>query len=446
MAHKAHILVADQDADTAMELVDRLSPAGYQALPISDPKTLTSLAESRRPDVILIGNFRSPGQVEIAETLKRSDGTQPIPLLLFNSGTQNLSAQRLLNSRIEDFIEDLPSAEMLAARLPLLVRLSTLQREVRQRIQTARDFGVTVETSVFDRFLGKQQKVLLVSPVAEGDGIVSDTLTKAGIEVDLERDIYRASERLVDERFEACIISVASDNCREKVLYLCTHMRNNPRLYNLPVLVVGSGAVFTTPTEAYSAGATIVMGDNPSPEQILAHTQILVSRQRVKWSLRDPLAATLTDATRDSLGEIYSSAFFDRHLQRILSDTQKRNTELTLCLFAVRNVPDIETRYGEAAANKVMSQVATWIKGLLRAEDMVGRVGDIEIGIALPNTNEEDSKRAAHRIAGVLHHSDFRMTDEISDAVQVWLEMGSAALVPSDNASTLLDRARRALM
>lgn len=444
MVHKAHVLVADEDADIATDIVETLSHAGYQALPISDSKTLISLAESRQPDVVLIGKFSSPSQVKLALKLKQSDKTQPIPLLLFNSGQDEISPSDLLDCMVEDFIEELPSPELLEVRLPLLVRLSSLQREVRRRLKTAEEFGVQVDLAVFDRFQGKKHKVLLVSPEAAGDGIVVDTLEQADIEVGLERDIYRASERLIDERYEACIISITTDSYRDEVLYLCTHMRNNPRLYNLPVLIVGAKPVFKTNTEAYEAGATIVMDGHPTQDQILAHTQILVSRQRVKWSLRDPLAATLAQKTTGSLEVIYSKEFFETHLQRMVSDTQKRNTELTLGIFAIRNIPDIQQRYGQEAAELLMHQVATWVIGLLRAEDVVGRVGDNEIAVALPDTNVEDAKRAAHRIAAVLHHSDFRLTDEISDAVQVWMEIGSAELVPSDTAQTLLERARRA--
>ncbi|WP_259779824.1 diguanylate cyclase domain-containing protein [Aestuariispira ectoiniformans] len=446
MAHKAHILVADEDADIATDLVEMLSHAGYQALPISDPKTLIALAASRHPDVILIGRFSSPGQVEIAEKLKQENGTQPVPILLFNSGKDKIAPQTLLSSKVEDFIEGLPSPELLSVRLPLLVRLSSLQREVRRRLKTARRFGVEVETSVFDRFLGKRQKVLLVSPEEEGDGNIVDALSQANIEIDVERDIYRASERLAEERFEACLISIMSDSYRDEALYLCTHMRNNPRLFNLPVLIIGATPVFQTSTDAYEAGATIVLDGTPTKEQILAHTQILVSRQRTKWSLRDPLAATLTDKTCDSLEVLYSKEFFETHLENIIVDNRKRNTELTIGLFAVRNVADIKQRYGQEAAEILMHQVATWIIGLLRAEDVVGRVGDLEIAVALPDTTEEDAKRVGHRIAAVLHHSDFRLTDEISDAVQVWVEMGTVSIVPSDNARTALDRARSALM
>ena len=446
MAHFAHVLVGDQDAETAMQQVDILNKAGYKAYPVSDATSLIGLGGSRRPDAIMVGNFSNPGQVELVRQLRGGADTAHIPVLIFGCDGSAETRKAAVDLAVEDMIEGPLPENLLLARMPALARLSTLRRELSRRLATAAEFGTTVSSADHDRFAGQRYHAMVVAQTSAAEADIQTSLLDRDIDTVLSNNAYAAGDKLDDERFEACIISVAPGDDLERAIYLCSHIRHNPRLFNLPVLVVSAKGMFESEAEIYRNGATIALLDNRDLDLIGTYVELLIARQRERWSMRDPMAATITDKTGDAvLSGVYSHAFLESHLQRMVADAQAREMNLSLCTFSIQNVTDIKERYGQEAADILMQQMADWITGLLRTEDVAARTGDIQFTVALTDTDEENAKAVTQRILGILHHSDFRLTDEIMEAVQVWVQASVVTLNADDSAEGLMKRGEDSL-
>lgn len=446
MAHFAHVLVGDQDAETAMQLVELLNGDGYKAYPVSDANGLLGLAASRRPDAIMVGRFDDPGQVKLVEKLREATETSDIPVLLYNCDGSAETRRAAVDLGVEDMIEGPLPELLLLARMPALARLSTMRRELKRRLATAADFGTQVDPAGFDRFANRAYHAMVVAQTSAAEADIQTALLDRGVDTVISNNAYAAGDKLDDERFEACVISLAPGDELERAIYLCSHIRHNPRLFNLPVLVIAAKGIFENEAEIYRNGATIALLDNRDLELIGTYVDMLIARQRARWSLRDPMAATSTEKTRDPvLGGVYSRAFLEKHLDRMVTDAQERDMNLSLCTFSIQNVTDIKERYGQEAADILMQQMADWITGLLRTEDVAARTGDIQFTVALTDTNEEDAKAVTQRILGILHHSDFRLTDEIMEAVQVWVQASVVTLTPEDTGSGLMKRGEETL-
>ncbi|RED51074.1 diguanylate cyclase domain-containing protein [Aestuariispira insulae] len=444
MAHsKARILVADGGKANATALSGILSGEGYHVTVVADDEDLKTGIERSRPDVILIGPLADDDPVNAASALREVGINAPV-LLYGGDGSQHLYDQAK-KAGVDDVMEGIPTKEMLLARLPHLVRLSTLQAEMFRRLETSREFGLEVREDQFDRFGDKPFQVMYIcaSQDPEIDSAdISRALIDAGLSVRQESNVYHAGNRLGDERFEACVVRINIKEDLETSLYLCSQVRDNPRLFSLPVLIAADAGLIADEKAFYDAGATLVLPGGLQPTKIARHVEILVARQRFKWNLRDPLLATLTDATGNPREGTYSEAFFEKHLERVLTAAKTQKTELSVSVFSIRNFHEVQSRYGEEAARILMRQMASWIKGLLRIEDVTARLSDAEFGVVLPDTSLDDARSVANRIVGILHHSDFRLTDEIMEAVQVSVSLGVAAYEPTDQGQDLLARAK----
>ena len=78
------------------------------------------------------------------------------------------------------------------------------------------------------------------------------------------------------------VMVLAADRAQnaEPVLYLASHLRNNPALFNLPVMMLHGDGVFGDEGDAYRHGASIALGMPFEKSALAAGIRVLVRRQR----------------------------------------------------------------------------------------------------------------------------------------------------------------------
>lgn len=447
MTKIGHILVGDPDADAALARCEALGDVGYRALPASEARTVLDLAARRRPDVILLGGFE--GEVDglqIAEALKGADATAAIPIILTGAADVSLY-RRAPVAGVDDVMAAGATFEEVLARLPRLIRSSVMRNELTRRVESAAGFGRRIAPEAFQRNYPERPRVMTVSEHGEQLSDLQQILLMAGFHAIPERSAFRAGERIDDERVDAAVIALHGPAGAERAASLTAHIRSNPRLFNLPTLVVGSGLDAPTRRRLYQAGAGIVAEGEPLPggedaAALTAYLHMLVARQRIRWTLRDPFKATLGPETADAeLSGVYSEAFFRAHLARDLASAAERETPLSIALLRLDNLAGVADAHGAEAARVLMQQMADWIGGMTRIEDAAARFGPDGFALLLPETPPEEAERVVQRIVGVLHQSEFHLTEEVMEVVRVWPSAGVAARAPGDDPDALLDRA-----
>ncbi|MDX1737724.1 MAG: diguanylate cyclase [Alphaproteobacteria bacterium] len=445
MVHKAKILIGNSNRDEVEDLLKILAENDYKTSFAATHDEFDEIVKSGEPDAVLLGQFPDVDQAEIANSVIDFHAPRPIPLMLFNCEKSQELRQKAIASGVQDLIEDIPQGDFLIRRMTLLTRLATMQNELDRRVETAKEFNIDISPWSYDRFDGRSGRVLIISQDNTDNTDLKACLESFDLELDFETDYYRAADRLDAERFDAAVVIPDSENTKEQAMYLCSHLRNNPRQFNMPIIIMSDEGILGDINEVYRAGATIVVEGSDDLHLIGTHCKMLVNAQRAKWSMRDPMMQTQTDETCDNLHGVYSVDFFNRHLDRVVKSFQKSNGQLSLAIFAIRNAPDVKQRFGEEACEMLMQQMADWIQGLLRTEDMTARIGEYEFAVILPSTPLDKASMVANRITGILHHSEFRLTDEIMEAINVWVDLGVTSLNDSKDASEFLTSAKKAI-
>ncbi len=446
MSLHALVLVADGNGDAVVRRVEILSRAGLGAIAASDGVNLRRLVAERCPDVVLLGgDLGEVTSLDVVRTLKRDPETRHVPVMFLLDPREAATRRAVVAAGVEDLVEGEPSGDVLLARLRPLVRLSVMYEEMLHRLASARDLGVRVEPADLNSVEGDQCSVFVV---AEDDALLGDlrqALTKDGATLTLERDTYRAAQRLDDERFDAVIVLIDGAERRARALELCRHVRHNPRLFDLPVMVIASQDGLEDEAEGYRAGASSVLFMPVDTEALLAQRSVLVRRQRLRWRLRGPLVATLQPPIVDSLGNVYSRGFLERHLQRLVDAAESERRSLSVILFAIANLEELSQRYGTKARTLMLRQAADWISGLLRAEDVAARSGTTELCAVLPGSPEEEARSVADRVTGIIRRSEFPLTEEVAEPIQLDMASSVAGWRRGESARELLERARQRL-
>ncbi len=342
-----------------------------------------------------------------------------------------------LSSGADDLILPRELDGAFLPRLRPLFRLSTMRAELGRRRELALRHGVVLPAATPDQ--DPNPPVLLVVGGQEaGDGVgraMSDD-----VRITVTADTFTAAETARDHRFDACVIAGSSD--QEAIRVFCEDLRQNPSLFNLPVIVTGD-AVPESALEAHGFGASRVMADG-SQDALHFAIASLVRRQRQRWHLRQAMDAMRQGPVVDQATGTYTVPFLRNHLATLVAAAQAREHHLTLVFFAVPEAVQLRHQFGDESTNDLIRQLGSWIMGMVRAEDLVVHHGPHEFCVSLPDTPPEEAEIVMRRIAGILSHTDFALPD-VYQPIAVAVEVGITGLRADDDPDSLIDRARERL-
>jgi two-component system cell cycle response regulator len=437
MTHLANVLVAMADRDMASQICSRLRRGGYSGSIVESSASAMERAAQEHPDIVVIGNsITGSDSISLAHALRANPRTSNIPLLLIEREMTPELCEKMMELGIDDAIEPTAPDDVLIARLRPLVRLSTMYAELDRRASVAREFGLNVSGRIESPVQEPSHDLLVISSDEAETSEIRDTL--AGATVTNCTKLYEAEYLLSRHNYDAAILCVRDKP--EDFLNLCAQIRNNPRLFNLPVVMVADYGVLD-PIEPYRRGASRVLERPLDAATLRSLVYTLVRRQRLRWRIREALLRTQGPESCDAHTGAYSRALLSAHLRNRVDYAKNRQRHLSVVSFQIPNIDGVREEFGEPAADNLLAQAGRWISGLLRVEDMSARGDGNEYVVVLPDTPIEEANIVMHRIAGVLNYTDFAVPD-VYQPVKVWVQVGSADVSAEDDVEAVLTRAR----
>lgn len=164
----------------------------------------------------------------------------------------------------------------------------------------------------------------------------------------------------------------------------------------------------------------------------VAAFQYINNKKMARLSITDPLSG------------LYNRRYVFQYLNKLLSRTDSAKKELSILLIDIDDFKIINDTYGHPAGDKVIEELVKIAMSILRAEDVMGRIGGEEFLCVLPRTSIEESEVIAERIReGVEHH---RFYSEDGQLLEVTLSFGIASVTEqTHDAKTLYSQADKAL-
>ncbi|MBR9970605.1 diguanylate cyclase domain-containing protein [Magnetospirillum sulfuroxidans] len=435
MIRLANVLIIDANTARSATLKERLARGGYHAGTADSVAKGLENAHIEHPDLILIGTPDQGDAVTLGSQIKHDLEIADIPVVLIADRLLAELCGQCLDAGLDDVLSISCDDAELFARMRPLVRLATMHTELRQRAITARSFGVQAR----DRMVNSADTPATILIIGDDPEPVGAVLAGYG-EVVLATSLYEAEDLLVRRNFDAAVLSFAQEP--EGLLSFCSQVRNNPRLFNLPmVLLAGLG---TDNADSYRRGATRVLGRPVEPLVLKSAVLSLVRRQQLRWSIRGALNDSLAPSTREAVTGAYSRAFLEAYLGSRIETAKTQDRHLAVVFFAAPNIEGVRQQFGDDAALHLTQQVGQWITGLLRAEDLTASFKPHEFCVVLPDTPIHEAEVVMHRIAGVLAYTDFAVRD-VYQPVKVWVQVGCTVVDGQDSLDSVLSRARQNL-
>ncbi len=435
MTHLATVLIAAEDDGFATALLERLERSGYRGRSTGSGADALAFVQRELPDILLIGQtLTDMTPLALAEAVKRDDSCAIVPVVMLADSLTPGLALRALEAGVDDVLADPFDHVVMVPRIRPLLRLSTMYVELRQRALVARDLGINAATTAPRTIEAGQPEILLIGHQTDA---VRDMLE--GVTVSVTDNLYEAEDLLTARNFDAAVL-VCDGNVEAHVGF-CSHVRNNPRLFNLPVLLIDATEGRLDLVDAYRRGASRVLRQPIDANVLRSAALTLVRRQKRHWALRRALQETLAAPSRDALTGAYNRDFLMRYLARRLALAKTGGRLLSVLFFYIPSVDGTREQFGDEAADHLLVQLGQWIGGLLRGEDITARFEGNEFCVVLPDTPREEADRVMNRIAGVLSYTDFAVKD-VYMPVKVWVQAGCAVAQADDTIDLLLARAR----
>lgn len=125
-------------------------------------------------------------------------------------------------------------------------------------------------------------------------------------------------------------------------------------------------------------------------------------RANVLSRTQNELIAQLDRAHRltmvDPLTRVWNRSGIHELLKREWSEAKRKKSTLAVAMADIDYLKDINDKYGHAAGDEVLEEVARRLVGAARTEDIVGRAGGEEFLVVLPGCSVESVRDTAERI------------------------------------------------
>ncbi len=147
-------------------------------------------------------------------------------------------------------------------------------------------------------------------------------------------------------------------------------------------------------------------------------------------------------ADQDPLAPIANRRAFVRELNRVISFTERYNTNSSLVYFDINGFKKINDNYGHVAGDKALMHVAEVLLESVRESDIVGRLGGDEFGVILAQADEQLAADKAQLLASAIEH---RPLDWEGTQLKIGVAYGITTFSGGESVNDALAAADRAM-
>ncbi|WP_367714968.1 diguanylate cyclase [Nitratireductor sp. GISD-1A_MAKvit] len=132
-------------------------------------------------------------------------------------------------------------------------------------------------------------------------------------------------------------------------------------------------------------------------------------------------------ASRDPLSNLLNRRAFDELAGRRAFECARHSRPVSVLMVDIDHFKSINDRFGHAAGDKVISIAAARLSGLLRLQDVIGRIGGEEFAILLPGCGRRQAIEIAERIRSAFSQTPVSLENGVSIVVTLSVGLAAAA-------------------
>lgn len=441
------ILIVDDVSTNRIVFKVKLTAAGYISVMAGDGATCLRLAQSELPDLILL-DLMLPDMsgIDVLRALKENAVTRRIPVVMFSSEHDQDQRLTALRAGAEDFLSRPIDDQTLLARLRGLLRAREVVGAFSSHEGELGLFGLQESAALFEApghvalVFSRTEAALRLKKLL---GAVSqDRLTVLATE-----DVYadQHAHGAPDVYLIDADVGFAGGGLR-----VMSELLSRSASRNAAICIFNQGSPGLVPAMAFDLGASDLVDAQISASEIAVRLHALVRRKREADRLRASVQDGLRLAMIDPLTGLHNRRYGIAQLNAIAARARQDNSEFAVMVVDLDRFKMVNDRWGHAAGDAVLVEVAHRLSANLRATDLLARIGGEEFLIALPATSRAEASIVAQRLCAAAQNTPVVLEDGTRINVTISIGMtvdGGDGVEPRVNGvAEIVDQADRALM
>jgi len=369
MTCNARIVLIDHDHPPRPALLEDPKASGCTIATLDPGDNNAKAVHAHGANIVIIKAGDSPETaLGTARALKADSLVENIPIILLGNAADGALDAAFIDGVIDDSMPGESLKSELSARIRSLTRLNVMQSELARRENVERRYGLS--PSPVEPVGTQGMRILAVGDFGAEAGslrkIVGDESRLSMLD-----DPHLAIDELSGGEYEAAVVAV--NGATEPWLTMCSDIRNNPRLFNLPILVVADADSFSDPSAPFRQGATDLLQRPVDDAKLRAHVDMLIKQQRYRGRMQEAYRRSLHIETSDSLTGLYNFGFLHDYLAELIANAHRWQRPVSVGMFDVTGMDAINQRHGYAAGDRLLRQVGGLVGRLVRGEDLTAR-------------------------------------------------------------------------
>lgn len=442
------ILIVDDVATNRIVMKVKLNAAGYRPAVAADGATCLALATRELPDLILMAQTLSDmSGIDLLQQLRADPVTRTVPVVMLTGSQDAHACAQAFRAGVDEFLCKPVEDQVLLARIRSFMR-------ARDQID-----GYDA-TSVGMPVFGLAEN----APVFHTPGTIAIVAERSETAMRLRRDmaVHLTDRLMIMTADEALSEGLKTDAAPDVFLIetdlggaagglrLMSELRSRTNTRHAAMCILVPSAASIGAAMAFDLGANDMIAATQSAEETALRLARLLTRKREADAVRASVQDGLRLAMIDPLTGLHNRRYGLAHLGAIADRTQKDRTGYAVMVVDLDRFKSVNDRWGHAAGDAVLIEVAARLSCNLRKGDLLARIGGEEFLIALPDTDLAEARTIAERLCRAVQQNAVQLADNIKIQVTVSIglaiSMGGTVPAAVDTVSDIVDRADQALL
>ena len=440
------ILIVDNLATNRIVLKAKLSEAFYDVIQAGSGAEALEFAMAKRPDLILSNARLSDMQgAAMIKSIHARPELADIPVVLIFDDASDPDKLTALMAGANEVLTKPINEPLLLARLRSLLRQHHSNQDLKLHAGTANALGFSEAAERFH----PPGRVALVAPTkTEAMQLKSYLKPHGGHDyISLSTDTAVAMKDNT-RPIDIYVLKLGRNNCKDG-LHLMSELRSAPRTRHCPVIVLTGDCDNAVQATILDMGASDVVCGPVKPSELSLRICAQLRRKQCADQLRDQLHDGLKAAVIDPLTGLYNRRYALPYLERMLASTDRDGRSFAVMVADIDYFKQVNDTYGHAAGDAVLKHVAQELRGNLRQDDMIARIGGEEFLIVAAGYSHKQAAQAANRLCRIIQRATItppRQSEPIHVTISIGVAIGKAQTgTPLPSAEALLDQADQAL-
>lgn len=438
------ILIVDSIATNRVVLKVKLDAAFHLTLTAADGASCLRIAQTERPDLILLDHALPdlPGLM-LLHRLRADPHTAQVPVVLLARAPDDALRRGALTVGAVDVLDKRVDDQLLLARIRNLLRQRADVQDsdvpLIGPLMGLAEPGATYVTPGRVALVFQRAEVALTLRRMLA-GVMSDQI------LSLRRDSVLATDR--DAMPQPDVFVLDDGLLPGGGLRLLSELRSRGETRHAGVCLWQGNADAAEAAQAFDLGADEVFTPDMSAAEVALRLSAVIARKREGQRLRCLLHDAARLAVVDDLTGLWNRRYALPHLAGMAETAQSKAEGLAVMVLDIDRFKSVNDRYGHSTGNAVLVAVAQCLRAILRAESgdapLIARIGGEEFLVALPCPTAQDARRRAEALCDGIRSHAVTLAD--LPPITVTISVGLAMLAGSEPVTDALERADHALL